>query len=129
MPGASIFPAPIYYEDMRAYIIRRLLLVVPTLFILSILVFLSVRFIPGDVIDAYWWLDMQIYLAGDIDRAKRWSVGSDWTCRSGCSTDAGLECCRPLTGLPMSPTSRSAPGHPWRIHCMGGLVGRGEDNR
>ena len=37
---------------MRAYIIRRLLLIIPTLFILSILVFLSVRFIPGDVIDA-----------------------------------------------------------------------------
>ena len=37
---------------MRAYIFRRLLLTVPTLFILSILVFLSVRFIPGDVIDA-----------------------------------------------------------------------------
>ena len=36
---------------MRAYLIRRLLLVIPTLFILSILVFLSVRFIPGDVID------------------------------------------------------------------------------
>ena len=36
---------------MRAYIIRRLLLVIPTLFILSILVFLSVRFIPGDAID------------------------------------------------------------------------------
>ena len=36
---------------MRAYIIRRLLLLIPTLFILTILVFLSVRFIPGDVID------------------------------------------------------------------------------
>ena len=36
---------------MKAYIIRRLLLIIPTLFILSILVFLSVRFIPGDVID------------------------------------------------------------------------------
>ena len=36
---------------MRAYIIRRLLLIIPTLFILTILVFLSVRFIPGDVID------------------------------------------------------------------------------
>ena len=36
---------------MRAYIIRRLLLIIPTLFILSIIVFLSVRFIPGDVID------------------------------------------------------------------------------
>ena len=37
---------------MRAYIIRRLLLIIPTLFILTILVFLSVRFLPGDVIDA-----------------------------------------------------------------------------
>ena len=37
---------------MRAYIIRRLLLIIPTLFLLTILVFLSVRFIPGDVIDA-----------------------------------------------------------------------------
>ena len=36
---------------MRAYIIRRLLLIIPTLFILSILVFLSVRFIPGDIVD------------------------------------------------------------------------------
>ena len=36
---------------MRAYIIRRLLLVIPTLFLLSIVVFLSVRFIPGDTID------------------------------------------------------------------------------
>ena len=36
---------------MRAYLIRRLLLIIPTLFILTILVFLSVRFIPGDVID------------------------------------------------------------------------------
>ena len=36
---------------MRAYTIRRLLLTIPTLFILTILVFLLVRFIPGDVID------------------------------------------------------------------------------
>ena len=36
---------------MRSYIIRRLLLVIPTLFLLSLLVFLTVRFIPGDVID------------------------------------------------------------------------------
>ena len=37
---------------MRAYVIRRLLLLIPTLFILSVLVFLSIRFIPGDTIDA-----------------------------------------------------------------------------
>ncbi len=37
---------------MKAYIIRRILLIFPTLFILSLLVFFSVRFIPGNVIDA-----------------------------------------------------------------------------
>ena len=36
---------------MSAYIIRRLLLIIPTLSILTIMVFLAVRFIPGDVID------------------------------------------------------------------------------
>ena len=36
---------------MSAYLTRRLLLLIPTLFLLSILVFLSVRFLPGDVID------------------------------------------------------------------------------
>ena len=36
---------------MRAYLIRRLLLVIPTLWILTILVFLSVRFLPGDIVD------------------------------------------------------------------------------
>ncbi len=46
LPGAH------YHEDMRAYIIRRLLLVIPTLLILSTIVFFSVRFIPGDVIDS-----------------------------------------------------------------------------
>jgi len=37
---------------MRAYIIRRLLLVIPTLFLVSILTFLLVHLIPGDIIDA-----------------------------------------------------------------------------
>jgi len=36
---------------MRAYAIRRILLGIPTLFIVTVLVFLSVRLIPGDVID------------------------------------------------------------------------------
>ena len=46
---------------MKAYIIRRLLLIIPTLFILSILVFLLVRFIPGDIIDV---------MAGTIDSTQ-----------------------------------------------------------
>ena len=37
---------------MRTYIIRRILLLVPTLFLVTIIVFAVVRMIPGDVIDA-----------------------------------------------------------------------------
>ena len=51
---------------MRDYIIRRLLLIIPTLFILTILVFLSVRFIPGDIIDIMVG-DLQ-WMGGHIDR-------------------------------------------------------------
>ena len=36
---------------MRTYVIRRLLLFIPTLFILSTLVFFTVRLLPGDYAD------------------------------------------------------------------------------
>jgi len=36
---------------MRNYLIRRMLLIIPTVIIVTIIVFLVVRFIPGDVID------------------------------------------------------------------------------
>ena len=52
---------------MRAYIARRLLLIIPTLLILSILVFLSVRFIPGDVIDVIRGRT-EFYTMGTLDR-------------------------------------------------------------
>ena len=52
---------------MRTYIIRRVLLVIPTLLILSILVFLSVRFIPGDVIDVMN-AQMEALGGGALDR-------------------------------------------------------------
>ena len=51
---------------MRAYIIRRLQLVIPTLIMMSVIVFLLVRFIPGDVIDAMA-KDM-VFTEGTIDR-------------------------------------------------------------
>ncbi len=50
---------------MRAYLFRRLLLIFPTLFILSILVFLSVRFLPGDVIDM---MVSRMNFGGVVDR-------------------------------------------------------------
>ena len=53
---------------MKAYLIRRLLLILPTVFILSILVFLSVRFLPGDVIDLMVMRMQQQNLFGEIDR-------------------------------------------------------------
>ena len=54
---------------MRAYIIRRLLLIIPTLFILSLLVFLSVRFIPGDIIDIMEYRAAQNFgSAAEVDR-------------------------------------------------------------
>jgi len=36
---------------MTAYIIRRLLLIIPTMFLVTVIVFVGMRFIPGDVID------------------------------------------------------------------------------
>ena len=37
---------------MRAYIIRRLLLIIPTVSLVSLIIFLLVRLLPGDIIDA-----------------------------------------------------------------------------
>ncbi len=53
---------------MRVYLIRRLLLIIPTLWILTILVFLAVRFIPGDIIDAMMSMMQSSFYTADIDR-------------------------------------------------------------
>jgi peptide/nickel transport system permease protein len=36
---------------VRAYIIRRLLLIIPTVFVVSVMVFISIRLVPGSIID------------------------------------------------------------------------------
>ena len=51
---------------MRAYILRRVLLMIPTLFLLSILVFFLVRLIPGDIVMA---MQAQSVSEGVIDSA------------------------------------------------------------
>jgi peptide/nickel transport system permease protein len=51
---------------MKAYVIRRLLLLIPTLLVLTILVFLSVRFIPGNVIDVM--VSDLLYAGVSVDR-------------------------------------------------------------
>ena len=53
---------------MRVYLIRRLLLVIPTLWILTILVFFSVHFIPGDVIDVILSRMEMFPSVGRVDR-------------------------------------------------------------
>ena len=53
---------------MRTYIIRRLLLLVPTLFIVSGMVFLLMRLVPGDIIDTMA-SEMGPEAGGSLDRA------------------------------------------------------------
>ena len=53
---------------MRSYLIRRLLLIIPTLFILTMLVFLSVRFLPGDIVDEMVARTTQYGGHGEVDR-------------------------------------------------------------
>ena len=52
---------------MRTYVIRRILLIIPTVLIVSIIVFLSIRLMPGDVIDAMMAL-MPPYVGMALDR-------------------------------------------------------------
>ena len=36
---------------MRNYVIRRIILMIPTLFVVTVVVFTLIRLIPGDVVD------------------------------------------------------------------------------
>jgi len=53
---------------MRAYVIRRLLALIPTLFFASVIVFATVRMIPGDIIDMM--ISQNDISAGGTDRAQ-----------------------------------------------------------
>lgn len=53
---------------MSTYIIRRLLLIIPTLILVTIIVFLSVRFIPGSIIDL---MTAQIGDISDVELARQ----------------------------------------------------------
>ena len=52
---------------MHRYVIRRSLLIIPTLFIISLIVFLTIRLIPGDVVDAMM-AEMRALGGGTLDR-------------------------------------------------------------
>ena len=60
---------------MRAYIIRRLLLVIPTLLFVTVIVFFSIRLIPGDVIQLM--AAEQEWVAGKGADAIRHELGLD----------------------------------------------------
>ncbi|MCY4484494.1 MAG: ABC transporter permease [Spirochaetaceae bacterium] len=53
---------------MQPYIIRRLLLIVPTMLIVSLIVFLSMRLIPGDVLD--YMVSLRYMSAGAMEALR-----------------------------------------------------------
>ena len=59
---------------MQAYILRRLLLIVPTMAIVSLIVFLTIRLIPGDVIE---YMVSQRYFTAEAAEALREKLGLD----------------------------------------------------
>ena len=52
--------------SMRAYIIRRLILLIPTIFLVSIIIFLMIRLVPGNIIDL---MGAQMEYITKMDRA------------------------------------------------------------
>ena len=52
---------------MQSYIYRRLLLLIPTLFIVTLIIFFLVRFIPGDVVDTMM-VEAEAITGLDLDR-------------------------------------------------------------
>jgi peptide/nickel transport system permease protein len=54
---------------MRTYIIRRLVLAVPTVFLVSLIIFFVIRMIPGDVIDAMMARMSEAGVSVELDRA------------------------------------------------------------
>ncbi|MBA7564885.1 Dipeptide transport system permease protein DppB [subsurface metagenome] len=54
---------------MRAYAIRRLLLIIPTLFLVSLIIFFMIRFMPSDIVDVIAQEMGEQGLLGVVDRA------------------------------------------------------------
>jgi len=64
---------------MRAYVIRRLLLVIPTLFLVSLIIFFGIRLIPGDIVDII------------VAIAKGMAVGGEAVTRAEIEHSLGLD--------------------------------------
>ena len=61
---------------MRTYIIRRLLLVIPTVFLASLIIFFIIRLVPGDIIDAMI-ADAEVTSPGAYRAAVEKALGLD----------------------------------------------------
>ncbi len=55
---------------MRAYIVRRLLILIPTFFLITIMIFFLVDLIPGDIIDALRGQALDVQLDEELVREK-----------------------------------------------------------
>ena len=59
---------------MTTYAIRRILLIIPTIFIVSLIVFASVRLMPGDIVDL---LIAEAGSSGDVRESIERTLGLD----------------------------------------------------
>ena len=107
------------YKHVSTYIIRRLLLIIPTLFILTIIVFATVRFIPGDTIDAMvaqMESEQSSVSARDRETLER-IMGLDVPVYVQYGRWIGV-LSTPDWRLPVSPTSEVSSRAPLATHCM-----------
>jgi len=82
---------------MRNYIIRRVLLMIPTLFLVTVVVFLTVRLIPGNVIEMM-----------AVEHAS--TAGGE---------QLDLEAIREMLGM-------NVPWHTQYVNWIGGIISRGD---
>ena len=59
---------------MLNYTIRRILLIIPTLFLVTVIVFMSIRMIPGDIVDIMVEEMMSTGQGGTADQIDREKV-------------------------------------------------------
>jgi len=62
---------------MKAYIIKRLILIIPTIFFVTLIVFMTVRFIPGDAVDIMSTMLLRTSEVEDPTEAIREELGLD----------------------------------------------------
>jgi ABC-type dipeptide/oligopeptide/nickel transport system permease component len=110
---------------MQAYIARRLLALIPTLLFASIIVFVTVRLIPGDIIDMM--LSQNDVSAGKMDREALvralgldkpiWSQYLHWVGASCSMATWAIRCGRPHRSPNSSPHGCRSPSNSACSRC------------